>query len=348
MIPPQQKQQPTRATAAQPVSPQPVTDLMWAHWKTKTMLSAVELGVFTELAKEPLTAAGLCDRVGLHPRPAADFLDALVALGLLERTGEVYANASESHEYLDAAKPATYLGDSFLTQCKGLADDLVSVLRTGEAAGAARDGRDFYSETYATEDSVRAFQRDMTALSIGSVRAIAERFPWGRYRTLVDVGCAEGALPGWLLRRHSHLNAVGFDLPPVRTGFERYVESLGVADRVEFWPGDFFLDPLPWGDVIVLGHVLHNWDEQEKLELLRKAHAALPPGGAVLVYETLIDDERRSNAVGLILSLIMHAEVPGGFDYTGAQCQEWMRRAGFRDTYVEHLAGPESMVVGIK
>ncbi|WP_031079261.1 methyltransferase [Streptomyces sp. NRRL S-118] len=330
------------------ISPQPVTDLMWAHWKTKTMLSAVELGVFTALAKEPLPAAALCERVGLHPRPAADFLDALVALGLLRRTGDVYANTDEADEYLDAAKPASYLGDSFLTQCAGLADDLVGVLRTGEASGAARDGRDFYAGTYATADSVRAFQRDMTALSIGSARAIAERFPWERYRTLVDVGCAEGALPGWLLRRHPHLTAVGFDLPPAREGFEKYTGRLGVADRVEFWPGDFFSDPLPWGDVIVLGHVLHNWGEPEKLQLLEKAYAALPPGGAVLVYETLIDDDRRSNAVGLILSLIMHAEVPGGFDYTGAQCQEWMRRTGFRDTYVEHLDGPESMVVGIK
>lgn len=330
------------------ISPQPVTELMWAHWKTKTMLSAVELGVFTHLAEQPLPAGELADLLGLHPRPVPDFLDALVALGLLERTDGVYANTPEAAEYLNAKNTASYLGDSFLTQCAGLADDLTAVLRTGEAARAARDGRDFYSHTYASADSVRAFQRDMTALSIGSARAIADTFPWSRYHTLVDVGCAEGALPGWLLRRHPHLSAIGFDLPPAREGFEHYTAHLGVADRADFWPGDFFRDPLPWGDVIVLGHILHNWGEEEKLLLLRKAHAALPPGGAVLVYETLIDDERRSNAIGLILSLIMHAEVPGGFDYTGAQCQEWMRQAGFHSTHVQHLDGPESMVVGIK
>ncbi|MFF0622419.1 methyltransferase [Streptomyces sp. NPDC004296] len=330
------------------ISPQPVTDLLWAHWKTKIMLSAVELGVCTELAQGPLPAAELCARTKLHRRPAADFLDALVALGLLERTGDAYANAPEAQEYLDAGKPATYLGDSFLSRGTGLADDLVSVLRTGQATQARRDGRDFYSGTYATPDSVRAFQRDMTALSIGSARALAERFPWERYRTLVDVGCAEGALPGWLLRSHPHLTAVGFDLPVARAGFEEYTARLGVADRVEFRPGDFFQDPLPPADVVVFGHVLHNWGEEEKLRLLAKAYEALPPGGAVVVYETLIDDDRRSNAVGLILSLIMHAEVPGGFDYTGAQCSAWLRRTGFEDTYVEHLDGPESMVVGIK
>ncbi|NLU70574.1 methyltransferase [Streptomyces sp. HNM0574] len=329
-------------------SPQPVTDLMWAHWKTKTMLSAVELGVFTELAKEPLTGPELRDRLGLHPRPAADFFDALVALDLLHRNDAVYANAPEAAEYLDANRPTTYLGDSFVTQCAGLADDLTTVLRTGEAALGARDGRDFYASMYAADDSVRAFQRDMTALSMGSAQAIADKFPWQGYRSLADIGCAEGALPGHVLLRHPHLTATGFDLPPAREGFREYTERLGVADRTVFQEGDFFRDPLPSADVLVLGHVLHNWGREEKLRLLRAAYEALPEGGAVLVYETLIDDDRRSNAVGLILSLIMHAEVPGGFDYTGADCQEWLRETGFGRTWVEHLDGPESMVVGIK
>ncbi|MFE6689166.1 methyltransferase [Streptomyces sp. NPDC057743] len=330
------------------LSPRPVTDLMWAHWKTRTLLAAVELGVFTALAAGPLPAEELRERLDLHPRPAADFLDALVALGLLERTRGVYAGTPEALEFLDAGKPASYLGDSFLSRGTGLGDDLVSVLRTGKAPDAGQDGRDFYADRYATPASTGAFQRDMTALSMGSARAIAERFPWERYRTLVDVGCAQGALPGWVLRRHPHLTAVGFDLPPAGPGFEAYLTRLGVADRAAFHPGDFFRDELPPADVVVLGHVLHNWSEPEKLQLLRKAYAALPPGGAVVVYETLIDDERRRNAVGLILSLIMHAEVPGGFDYTGAQGREWLHLVGFRETRVEHLDGPESMLVGFK
>ncbi|NBM18198.1 methyltransferase [Streptomyces sp. GC420] len=330
------------------ISPQPVTDLMWAHWKTRILLSAVELGVFTALAGGPLTAAGLCARTALHPGPSADFLDALVALGLLDRSGDRYAGTPEALEYLDAGKPASYLGAGLLSRSPGLADELVGVLRTGKASHGGRDGRDFYARTYATAQSAGAFQRDMTTLSIGPARALAERFPWHRYRTLVDVGCAEGAVPGWVLRSHPHLTAVGFDLPAARPGFEAYTELLGVAERVEFRPGDFFRDELPRADVVVLGHVLHNWSEPEKLRLLEKAYAALPPGGAVLVHETLIDDERRGNAVGLILSLIMHAEVPGGFDYTGAQGVRWLRQAGFRKTRVEHLDGPESMLVGIR
>ncbi|MGK5642052.1 methyltransferase, partial [Streptomyces sp. URMC 126] len=330
------------------ISPQPVTDFLWARWKTKTVAAAVELGVFTALAAAPLPAAALRDRLGLHPRPAADFLDTLVALGLLRRTGGGYADTPEAAEYLDAGKPADYLGDAFLAECAGAADDLVGVLRTGKAPGGARDGRDFYAGTYATAGSARAFQRSMTALSTGPARAIAERFPWHRYDSLVDVGCAEGALPGRLLLRHRHLTAVGFDLPPAREGFERYVARLGVADRAAFWPGDFFSDPLPWGDVVVLGHILRDWTEEERLRLLEKAYAALPPGGAVLVYEAFVTEEPPGDGTALLLSLMAHAERPGGSGCTGAQCREWLRRTGFRDTYEERLDGPHSMVVGVK
>ncbi|MBB1253298.1 methyltransferase [Streptomyces sp. OF3] len=329
-------------------SPQPLTDLMWAHWKTRTLLAAIELGLFAELVKGPLTVPEVRDRLGLHPRPVTDFLDALVALGLLRRHQDRYENAPEAAEYLDPGRPETYLGDSFITQCAGMGDDLTSVLRTGEALRGARDGRDFYAAVYHDEASVRAFQRDMTALSMGSARAIAEKFPWHEHRSLVDVGCAEGALAGRVLLRHPHLNAVGFDLPAARAGFESYTSQLGVADRTRFAAGDFFEDELPAADVLVFGHILHNWSEPRRIELLRKAHAALPPGGRVLVYETLIDDERRRNAVGMILSLIMHVEVPGGSDYTGAECERWLRLAGFDKIHVEHLDGPESMVVGVK
>ncbi|MGK5642056.1 methyltransferase [Streptomyces sp. URMC 126] len=329
-------------------SAQPVVDLMWAHWKTKTLLSALELGVFRELVPGPLTAAELAGRTGVHPRVAPDFFDALTALGLLDRHGERYANSPAAAAYLDPGAEEAYLGGGFLARSAGMADELTGVLRTGRALNGASTGRDYYASLYRTSEQVRVFQRDMTALSLDSAHAIAERFPWQRYRTLADIGCAEGALPVRVLLRHPHLTATGFDLPPAREGFLDYTRRHGLEDRTEFRAGDFFHDDLPGADVLVLGHVLHNWGLAEKKVLLRKAYEALPPGGAVLIYETLIDDERRNNAIGLILSLIMHMEVPEGFDYTGADCTAWLRECGFRETRVEHLAGPESMVIGVK
>ena len=106
--------------------------------------------------------------------------------------------------------------------------------------------------------------------------------------------------------------------------------------------------PIPRADVLVMGHILHDWAVDTERMLLRKAYDALPAGGSLIVYEALIDDERRRNTFGLLMSLNMLIETTGGFDYTGADCSRWMREAGFRHTRVEHLLGPDSMVVGVK
>jgi cyclopropane fatty-acyl-phospholipid synthase-like methyltransferase len=188
----------------------------------------------------------------------------------------------------------------------------------------------------------------MTGLSMGDAHAIAERFPFADYGTVLDAGAAEGGLLVELARAHPHLRGVGLDLPPVQPVFEDYVAAHGLADRITFASGDFFADPLPAADVIVLGHVLHDWGLEQKQLLLRKAYEALPDGGAVIVFEAMIDDERSHNAFALLMSLNMLIETPSGFDYTAADCEGWLADAGFRETRVEVLVGPDSMVVGIK
>jgi hypothetical protein len=145
-----------------------------------------------------------------------------------------------------------------------------------------------------------------------------------------------------------HLTGVGFDLPEVAPIFEQYVARVGVADRLRFQPGDFFSKELPKVDVIMMGHILHDWDLPTKKMLIKKAFESVPSGGALIVYESIIDDDRSKNAFGLMMSLNMLIETPGGFDYTGADCSGWMKEAGFSSTRVEPLVGPESMVVGIK
>jgi len=138
--------------------------------------------------------------------------------------------------------------------------------------------------------------------------------------------------------RHPHLTGGEFDLPPTRAAFEDHVASVGLTDGLRFHPGDFFVDPLPSADVLVMGHILHDWSLEEKLMLLRKAHQALPDGGALIVYDSIIDDDRRTNAFGLLISINMLIETQDGFDYSGADCQSWMAEVGFRDSYVERLS----------
>jgi ubiquinone/menaquinone biosynthesis C-methylase UbiE len=329
-----------------------ILDVGLGFWASKTLLSAVELGLFTELARTPgATAEDLRRRLGLHPRAARDFLDALVALGILQRRDECYSNAPDADTFLDRAKPSYVGGLLEMVNARLFAfwNNLTEALRTGQPQNELRTGgASFFAALYADPERLRDFLRAMTALSHGANIAIARGFPWKEYRTFVDVGTAQGDLAVQVARAHPHVTGIGLDLPPVEPIFREYVAAQGVAERVRFQAGDFFADPLPRADVVMMGHVLHDWDLAQKQLLVGKAWEALPPGGAFIVYEALIDDDRTANAFGLLMSLNMLIETPGGFDYTGADCARWMREAGFTRTSVQHLVGPDSMVIGIK
>jgi len=334
------------------VTPDYIMQLGLGFWASKTLLSAVELNLFTEMSKGPAPAEAVSERLGLHPRGARDFLDALVALRVLERDGDGrYANTAESATFLDRTKPS-YMGGMLEMANARLYPfwgSLTEALRTGRPQNEAKSGGgDFFGALYADPARLEGFLSAMSGLSLGAARAIAQKFPWGNYATFIDVGGAQGGLPVQVALAHPHLTGGNFDLPEVGPVFEKYVAAHGLSERLRFHPGNFFKDPMPTADVLVMGHILHDWDLEEKRSLLRKAYDALPAGGALIVYEALIDDGRRENATGLLMSLNMLIETPGGFDYTGEDCQRWMLEAGFRETRVEHLAGHDSMVVGIK
>ena len=331
-------------------TPEQIMNLGMAFWGSKTLLSAVEIGLFTELAKEPLDLQTLSERLMLHPRSARDFLDALVALGMLERDGDQYANTTETDLFLDRAKPSYVGGILEMANARlyPFWGSLTEALRTGKPQNEAKTGENFFTALYADPARLKDFIEAMASATLGAAMAIANRFPWDRYQTFVDVGTAQGALPVLVTQAHGHLSGGGFDLPPIGPFFEEYVDSHGLGDRLRFYPGDFFEDPLPAADVLVMGRILHDWDLEEKMMLLGKAYEALPEDGALIVYESIIDDDRRENALGLLMSLNMLIETPGGFDFTGADCRSWMSDVGFREAYVEHLVGPVSMVVGIK
>jgi hypothetical protein len=343
--------EPVAAGQQAAVTPDAILQLGLGFWGSKALLSAVEVGVFSELAGgAALSADELRDRLGLHPRSAVDFFDALVALGMLEREDGRYSNVPATELFLDRAKP-TYLGgmlEMANARLYGFWGSLTEGLRTGEPQNEAKEGGNFFDALYSDPARLAQFARAMSAISAGAGQMIAAKFPWSEHGSVVDIGCAEGAVPVQVALAHDHITGGGFDLPPLQPVFDDYVAGFGLGERLEFTGGDFFADPLPEADVLVMGHILHDWNLDEKRTLLQKAYDALPEGGALIVYEAIIDDERRDNAFGLLMSLNMLIETPGGFDYTAADCREWMGQTGFRDSYVEHLLGPDSMVVGIK
>jgi hypothetical protein len=332
------------------VSPDRIMQTGLGFWASKTLLSAVELGVFTGLAAGGKDLATLIRDHALHPRSARDFFDALVALGFLERRSGIYTNTPETGLFLDKNK-SSYLGGMLEMANARLFrfwNDLTVGLKTGEPQNEAKYGGDLFEELYRDPARLKEFLCAMTGLSHAANQAIARRLPWAGYRTFVDVGTAQGDLAVQIALANAHLSGAGFDLEVVRPIFDEYVATNGLASRVQFASGDFFRDPLPKADVVAMGHILHDWDLEQKRMLIQKAYDALPQGGAFVVYEVLIDDDRSQNAFGLLMSLNMLIETRGGFDYTGADCMGWMREAGFREPRVEHLHGPESIVVGIK
>src|SRR4051794_24540879 len=337
-------------TGAQ-LSPEHIMQVGMGFWASKTLLSAIEMELFTQLADHPQDLDTLRARAGLHPRSARDFFDALVALGFLERDGGVYRNAPDSDMFLDKGKPSYVGGILEMANARlyGFWGNLTEALRTGELQNEAKGGGvPFFEELYADPARLKQFAAAMSGISHGASVQIAARFEWADYKTFVDIGTAQGETAVQIALANPHLTGHGFDLPEVAPIFEEHVARHGIADRLTFVPGDFFADEMPAADVIVMGHILHDWNLEEKHALIAKAYDALPTGGALIVYESIIDDDRSENVFGLLMSLNMLIETPGGFDYTAADCMEWMRAAGFTSTRAEHLVGPDTMVVGIK
>jgi hypothetical protein len=327
-----------------------ILELGYAFRGAKALMSAVELGVFSALAGRPLELRELCQRLDLAERGARDFFDALVALGLLQRDGSGrYANTPHADLYLDARK-ATYVGgliEHLNAREYPLWGALTEALRTGKPQTGFETPKHF-GPLFSDPRRLSLFVKAMTGASLAPAKAIADRFPWDRYKTLVDVGTAQGCVPVEIALVHPHITGTGFDLPMLTETFQAYVGHHAVSDRVRFLAGDFFVDPLPPAHVLIMGRVLHNWDLATKRMLLHKAHAALPAGGALIVYERLIDDQRRANSVGLLSSLNMLIMTEGGFDFSAADCMAWMRDAGFREARCEPLCDAHFMIVAVK
>jgi hypothetical protein len=316
----------------------------------KVLLSAVELGLFTALAAGPHNLDRLAAEIGISKRGARDFFDALVALGLIERDASgCYSNTAETDCYLDRRKP-TYIGgelDYFNLRGYPHWHFLTTALKSGKAQSEASTG-DYFPSLYANSKSLEFFAQAMTAANVLAGPAVATKFSWRQYRTMLDVGTAQGCLPVQIAQAHPHITGGGFDLPAMQPLFESYVREHRLDHRLRFHPGDFLREALPSADVLVFGRVLHNWDLPTKKALLKKAYDALPVEGAVIVLERLIDDERKRVVGGLLASLHMLIMTDGGFDFSAADCTGWMLEAGFRAPTLTQLTSTHSMVTGIK
>jgi hypothetical protein len=335
--------------------PGPILQTAFGFWSSKVLLTAVEFAVFTKLGDRRITGAELGKELGLHPRGISDFFDALVAMKFLDREGDGpdarYFNTPPGSLYLDRNSPR-YIGgilEMLNARLFKYWHDLPEALRTGKAQNEAKHGqKGIFEELYAELPKLEQFMGAMTGLSRINFEALADKFDFSRYKTLCDVGGATGLLSVEVAKRHEHLSCTSFDLPPVEPIAKRAIAAAGLSQRVGTAAGDFFKDPLPKADVITMGMILHDWNLEKKMHLIRAAYNALPPGGALVAIEALIDDARRENVFGLLMSLNMLIEFGDAFDYSGADFRRWCSEAGFKRFEVIHLAGPSSAAVAYK
>jgi hypothetical protein len=337
------------------LSPARIIEVGMAFWPAKVLLSAVELELFTTLGANSMTGRELQGTLQLHPRANPDFFDTLVALRFLDRDGNDpearYRNTEETALFLDRHSPQ-FIG-GFLEMANARLyrfwGDLTEALRTGRPQNEIKHtGASMFAELYSKPERLEQFMDAMSGISTGNFQALAEKFDFSRYRTVCDVGGATGLLSVLVATKHPHLRCTSADLPAATLIAERKIKAAGLADRISAKSVDFFAEPLPKADVITMGMILHDWNLEKKMHLVRAAYDALPPEGAFVVIENLIDDERRENAFGLMMSLNMLIEFGDAFDFTAADFFRWCREVGFSRTEVIPLAGPASAGVAYK
>jgi len=342
------------ATSPQ-LDPGPILQTAFAFWSSKVLLTAVEFEVFTKLGNRRLTGAQMGAEVGLHRRAISDFFDALVAMKFLDREGDgpdaKYFNTPSASLYLDSSSPR-YIGGILIMLNDRLFKfwhDLPTALRTGSPQNETKHGQKaIFEELYEELPRLEQFMGAMTGLSRINFEAFAAKFDFSRYKTLCDVGGATGLLSIECAKKHPHLKCISFDLPPVEPIAQKHIAAAGLSDRVSTASGDFFKDPLPKADLITMGMILHDWNLEKKMHLIRLAYEALPPGGALVAIEALIDDARRENVFGLLMSLNMLIEFGDAFDYSGADFRKWCGEVGFKRFDVIHLAGASSAAIAYK
>lgn len=339
------------------ITPDHILQLGLGFFGSKALLSAVELGVFPTLSsKGPLTWKALEAELNLHHRSSRDFFDALVALKVLERNGDdpdsaTYRNSPASEAFLVPGKRGCVSGILNMANARlyPFWNELTAALRDGSPKNEASKGGDIFAAVYGDPNNLRVFLEAMSGISNGANTTMAAKLDLCNVKTLCDVGCAQGDLVVEMAKAHQSIQCIGFDLPPVEPIFNEYVAKAGLSARVRFEAGDFFKQSLPAADVITMGHILHDWGLEDKRMLLRKAFEALPSGGRLVLHEALIDDARRENASGLLMSLNMLIETREGFDYSAADARVWLAEAGFsKDITIESLPGSDSMIIAKK
>ena len=341
-------------TATQ-INPSKIIQVGMGFMASKTLLTAVNMELFTLLANGGLSGKEIQTKLGLHEKSLYDFLDTIVALGFLNRSGlkntSVYSNSEDANLFLDKNKPS-YVGgilEMSNNRLYSFWSDLEEGLKTGKPQNETKHGvNPLFEGLYSNKERLREFIQAMGGVQMGNFITFSREFDFSNYNTLADIGGSGANLSIHVAKANPHMNCVSIDLPPVYPIATENIRKMGLESRVKALSGDFFKNEFPNADVITMGNILHDWGLKDKKMLIKKAYNALPKGGALVVIENIIDNDRKENAFGLLISLNMMIETPDGFDFTADDFNGWAKEIGFSSTHLLPLTGPASAIIAIK
>jgi len=340
--------------------PSKIMQIGMGYWASKTLLAAVKFGLFTHLAGTKLSGKEIKQKLSLNTtdRHVYDWLDTLVSLGFLQREGvmdsSVYTNSLDTEVFLDKKKPSYIggileMGNNRLYKFWG---DLEEALITGKPQNESKNSSDgnmsFFADLYKDPAKLQEFMDAMSGIQLENFIMLAKKFDFNKYKTLVDIGGADGLLSIQICLNHPDIHCSTFDLPPVAPVAKKRIDQFNLSDRITVVSGDFTKDELPSAEIITMGNIIHGMDEENKQLLVNKVYASLPENGALMTIENIIDDERRVNTFGLLMSLNMLIENGNAFDYMPSDFKRWATKAGFKRTEIIPLAGPTSAAIAYK
>ncbi len=342
-------------TIQKEVTPDKIMQIGMGFWASKTLLVAVNMGLFSLLADKEFSGKEIQQHLKLNNRSLYDFLDALVALGFLKRKGiketAIYSNNEDARIFLDQNKP-TYVGgilEMANNRLFSFWNNLEEALKTGLPQNEAKKGGgSLFEIIYANPVKLKEFVNAMAGVQMGNFIAFAKQFDFTNYATLCDIGGAGGFLAAHVCIQNPQMKCTTFDLVPVQPIAQENITNLNLEKKVKVVSGDFFTEDFPKADVITMGNILHDWGKEDKLILIKKAYNALPKGGALVVIENIIDNNRLQNTFGLLMSLNMLIETEKGYDFSASDFEELAIQAGFQKFKILPLAGPTSAAIAYK
>ncbi|MEP9410011.1 MAG: 50S ribosomal protein L11 methyltransferase [Candidatus Brocadia sp.] len=326
-------------------------DTASSYCKSKALFVSTDLGIFSVLSRARKNAQTVARDLGLEQRPVEMLLNACVSLGLLEKNGGLYSNSSTAEMFLVKGKPM-YIGEAFQVldrRSYRLWDRLGDAVRTNKPQAYPGENGDLFEEMTKNREEMYAFFRGLHALAYWPASSLAQIFDFAPYHRLLDVGGGSGAYSIAIVKRHTHVNATIFDLPPVCKIAAENIAKEGLSHRIATVPGDFFKDSFPQGvDIILFSNLLHDWEEAKIELLMKKTFESLPSKGAVIISDMVLNSDGTEPLYAALMSLTLLLDTQGGANYTEGQYTRWLDTAGFRDISIRPLAGPNRIVTGVK